>query len=144
MGIPIPGKDGLHIETGPWRCVISLWPKAPQWRIFGRSVEECADLKLAYYQAALDINELTHLPLVPYICVGELGHHWFRLWLAACLAPSHYLNQRWLIVNWTLRNKPQWNSNRNTTRLIHENMLETVVCKKAAFLSSGGDELRPL
>ena len=24
-------------------------------------------------------NELlTHLPLVPHICVGELGHHWFR------------------------------------------------------------------
>ena len=23
-------------------------------------------------------------------------------------APSHYLNQYWVIVNWTLRNKPQW------------------------------------
>ena len=21
---------------------------------------------------------LTHLPLVPHICVGELGQHWFR------------------------------------------------------------------
>ena len=27
--------------------------------------------------------------------------------------PSHYLNQCWDIVNWTLRNKLQWNLNRN-------------------------------
>ena len=33
------------------------------------------------------------------------NHHWS--------APSHYLNQWWNIVNWTLRNKLQWNLNRN-------------------------------
>ena len=26
------------------------------------------------------------------------------------VAPSHFFNQCWLIVNWTFRNKPQWNS----------------------------------
>ena len=31
------------------------------------------------------------------IWVGKLGNHWFRKWLAACSAPSHYLNQRCLI-----------------------------------------------
>ena len=30
------------------------------------------------------------------------NHHWFKLWLVAWTAPSHYLNQCWNIVNWTL------------------------------------------
>ena len=36
--------------------------------------------------------------------------------IMACrlLAPSHYLNQCWVIVNWTIRNKLQWNFNQNT------------------------------
>ena len=24
MGIPIPGKDGLHIDTGPWRLLFNF------------------------------------------------------------------------------------------------------------------------
>ena len=40
-----------------------------------------------------------------HICVCELGQYWFRLWLTACWAPSHYLNQFWLIINWDIRNK---------------------------------------
>ena len=36
----------------------------------------------------------------------------------ACTALSHYVNQCWLIVNWTLRNKFQSNSNRNTKLFI--------------------------
>ena len=54
---------------------------------------------------------LTHLPVVPHICVNESGQHWFRSWLVAYSAPSHYLNQCWVIDNWTLRNKPQWHFN---------------------------------
>ena len=30
------------------------------------------------------------------------------------LAPGHYLNQRWLIVYWTITDKLQWNLNLNT------------------------------
>ena len=29
--------------------------------------------------------------------------------LVACSAPNHYLNQYWLIMNWTLAEKFQWN-----------------------------------
>ena len=36
---------------------------------------------------------LTHCGRVTHICVGELDQHWFRQWLVACQAPSHYLNQ---------------------------------------------------
>ena len=49
-------------------------------------------------------HHLTHLPLVQHICVSESGQQWFRWWLVIYSGPSHYLNQCWVIVNWTLRN----------------------------------------
>ena len=49
-------------------------------------------------------------PLVPHICVSELGQHWSRHWLVACSVHSHFLDQCCRIVNWTPRNKLQWNS----------------------------------
>ena len=49
--------------------------------------------------------------------------------------PSHYLNQCWIIVNWTLRNKLQLNFNWNSYIFIQENALDKVVCKMAAILS---------
>ena len=44
------------------------------------------------------------------------------------------LNQWLLIVNWTLRNKLQWNSNQNTKLFIYENAFENGVCEMAAIL----------
>ena len=41
------------------------------------------------------------------------NHYWFRLWLVAWSAPSHYLDQYRNNVNWTLRNKLKWNFNQN-------------------------------
>ena len=38
----------------------------------------------------------------------ETNHHWLRQWLFAWTTPSHYLNQCWYVVNWTLKNKRQW------------------------------------
>ena len=58
---------------------------------------------------------------------GTSAGHW--------LAPNHYLNQCWNIVNWTLRNKLQWKFNWNTNIFIHENTIESVVCEMAAILS---------
>ena len=78
---------------------------------------------------------LTHLPLVMHICESESGQHWFRLWLVAYLVPSHYLNQCWVIVNWTLRNKLQWNFNRNSYIFLQENAFESVICKMVVMLS---------
>ena len=73
---------------------------------------------------------------MPHICVSESGQHWFRQWLVAYSAPSHYLNQCWVIVNWTHRNKLQWNLNQNTKLFIHENTSENIVCHMAAILSN--------
>ena len=63
------------------------------------------------------------------------NHHWFREWLVAWSAPSHYLNRCWNIVNRTLGNKLQWNLNRNLSIFIQENLFEIVVWKMAAILS---------
>ena len=41
------------------------------------------------------------------------NHLWFRKWLVAWSAPSHYLNHCWIMVNWTLRNKFQGNRNQS-------------------------------
>ena len=32
-----------------------------------------------------------------------MGHHWFRYWLVACSAPSHYLKQYWILSIGLLR-----------------------------------------
>ena len=53
----------------------------------------------------------------------------------AWMAPSHYLNQCWNIVNWTLGNKIRWNFNQNSNIFIEENMFENAVCKML-FISS--------
>ena len=63
------------------------------------------------------------------------NHHWFRWWLVTWPAPNHYLNQCWNIVNWTIRNKLQWNLNRNSNIFIQENAFESVICEMAAILS---------
>ena len=36
---------------------------------------------------------LPHCETVASYSVADLGHHWWRQWLGACSAPSHYLNQ---------------------------------------------------
>ena len=57
----------------------------------------------------------------------------------ACSAPSHYLNQCWLIVNRTLGNTFQGNSNRNSIIFIlKKNTLENVVCQKWRPFCPGG------
>ena len=49
--------------------------------------------------------------------------------------PSNYLNQCWIIVNWTHGNKPQWKLNQNLYIFIQENAFENVVWKMALILS---------
>ena len=51
------------------------------------------------------------------------------------MAPSHYLNHCWNIVNWTLGKKLHWNFNRNSNIFIQEIVFKNVVCKMASILS---------
>ena len=62
----------------------------------------------------------------------QINQHWFRQRLVAWTAPSNYLDQCLNIVNSTLRNKFQWNLNRN---FFHENAFENVVWKMSTILS---------
>ena len=62
-----------------------------------------------------------------------ISHQWLRQWLRAWSAPSHYLNQWQNIVNWTLKNKIQWNFNRNSYIFIHENAFENMSGKWQPF-----------
>ena len=70
---------------------------------------------------------LTHWGWATHLCVSKPYHHW--------MAPSHYMNQCWYIVNWTLRKKFQWNFNQNSKSFIQENAFESVVCEMSAILS---------
>ena len=72
---------------------------------------------------------LTHWGRVTHICQHQpsLVQKWS--------APSHYLNQCWNIVDWTLANKLQWNLNRNLYSFVQVNAFEIVVRKLAAILS---------
>ena len=78
---------------------------------------------------------LPHLPLEPHTCVSESSQHWFRYWLVAYSAPSHYLNQCWVIVNWTLREQSSVKLQPKCKLFIDENASENIVCEKAAILS---------
>ena len=69
------------------------------------------------------------------ICVGKVTIIGSDNGLSPWAAPSHYLNQCWIIVNWILRNKRRWNLNWNSNIFIHENALENVVCEMASILS---------
>ena len=62
------------------------------------------------------------LSLRPYICV--------------CVNHVFVHAITWNIVNWTLRNKIQWNSNQNKL-FIHENAIANVVWEMAALLFRG-------
>ena len=86
----------IHIKTESWHLQLhNLWlVSAFPWISSHGGFRDSGSLET-----------LTHLTLVPHICVRELGQHWLRQWLVACSAPSHCLNQCWLIVNWTPGNK---------------------------------------
>ena len=64
----------------------------------------------------------TYIQLFEAPCVIEIGNIWARYGLShlRCQTISHYRNQCWLIVNWTLRNEVQHNFNRNSNSFIGE------------------------
>ena len=61
---------------------------------------------------------LTHRGWRTHICVSSDAL--IQIMVVASSAPSHYLNQCWNIVNWTLGNRLKWNLNRNLYIFIQE------------------------
>ena len=103
---------------------------------FDHLCHHCSLEKLCQIQINVYIF-LTHFPLVPHICISELGQHWFRWWLVPCSTPSHHLNQCCLNVNGTLRNKLQWNFDKNTKLFIYGNVFENVVVESGGHFVQG-------
>ena len=66
-----------------------------------------------------------------------IGWALLQIMAVAYLVPNHYLNQCWFIVNWTLRNKFQWNFSQKSNYFIQENAFENVICEMATILSRG-------
>ena len=96
---------------------------------WGQFHMKCSRYIFLAWMMILKITDLTHWGWVTHICVDKLTK------------PSHYLNQCWAIINWTLRDKLQWNFNQNTKHFIHKNASENIVFEMAAILSRG-DELK--
>ena len=120
----VQSPTGYHRTNGKY--IHSSWQQPINMNMMMRlvvSVHQCIE------------RSLTHWGQVTHICVSQAYHHWFRWWLVAWPAPSHYLNQCWNIVNWTLGNKVQWKCDRNSYIFIQENALENVVWEMASILS---------
>ena len=72
---------------------------------------------------------LTHLPLVPHICVSESDAHWLKY-----SAQSLYLNQYRKIISSYPGDKLQWNLKRHSCITIQEKTFENIVRKMATIL----------
>ena len=97
--------------------------------ILAEVITFCMD---AFYQEFLNFNSLWPSDAYMYMR-RQANHHWYRKWLVAWTAPSHYLNHCWNIVNWTLWNKLQWNCNRNSNIFIKKMHLKMSSAKWRPF-----------
>ena len=82
--------DPLHLPSCSLKMCICIL-----YNFFHKHHNTISDIPMN--QPWVYANRLTHFPLVPHICVSEMGRHWFRYWLVAYSAPSHYLKQCWVI-----------------------------------------------
>ena len=83
--------------------------------------------KLASRQL-LVFSELTHWGRMMHICVGNLT-------VIDSGRRQAIIRINDGILYWTLKNKVQWNFNRNSNSFIQENAFESIVCEVAAVLS---------
>ena len=64
-----------------------------------------------------------------------VSQHWFRLWLGAVQATSHYLNQWWLVYRHICVTRPYWVNWTDTCRgIVHINEANFMPLRKLALL----------
>ena len=78
---------------------------------------------------------LTLCGLVTSYSIDEEGTSLVHVMTCRLSAPSHYPNQCWLVVEWTLKNKFRWNMNQNTAIYIQEMHLKMLSTKRRTFCS---------
>ena len=114
----VTGVQHHHLARYP--LIIDTWQMCFHWYMFPLfSVCKGCITIIIFCKQSYTMHSLTHWGRVMNICVGNLtiigsDNGWS--------APSHYLNQCLNIVDWTLRNKLQWNFYRNSNIFIHEKM----------------------
>ena len=81
---------------------------------------------------------LTYRGRMTHMCIGSLTIIGSDKWLVAWSAPSNYLNQCGNTVNWTLRNKLQWNFHRNWYIFIRENAFVLIYVMKFTVIAAHG------
>ena len=144
-----PRQNGRHFADDIFKCIFlneNVWIPI---KISLKFVPQCtinnisALVQIMAWRRPCDkpLSEPMMVRLPTHICVTRpqfieaesliyASVNWPSLvkkWLVACPAPSHYLNQCWKIVEWTLRNKLKWNRNRNWYIFIQENAFEYAV-----------------
>ena len=104
-------------------CVSVTWPLTCAFHIPCTHTPEIIDM----HRGMCDNNDIQYFftddiftSRLIHICIYKVGHHWIRWYIIACLAPSHYLNQWLLIVNWNTTKKFQCNFNQNKSIIIQE------------------------
>ena len=65
-----------------------------QWLVL-RCKSIHSDNGLWHYMTYLAHKELTHLPLVPHICINELSHHWVMIFSGNSLSPVRHPAITW-------------------------------------------------
>ena len=94
---------------------------------------ECSDTYFITKNQSDTKLDLTHWGRVTHICLSKLTNIDSDNGLSPD-RPSHYRNQCWRIVDWSLGNNLQWNLNQNIQSFIQENAFENAVWKMAANL----------
>ena len=122
---PLPESIMTNAETNFSAFWIRMW----------KSQENAFDVSANGGHCA-QTSVLTHWGQVMHICVSVINHHWFRWWLVARSVPSHYLNQCWFIINWTLGNKFQCNLNENSNFSFKKMHLKILSAKWQPFCLS--------
>ena len=126
----LPTRHPIAHQGGPDRGHL-LWVQLPMWALCCKqylpmlpqdptSVYKCISvvsqchkhLGFSQFYSSSYWRVPLHTVMVTYAS--------YRARLVAWPAPSHYLNQCWNIVNWTLSDKLQWNLKRNSNIFIQE------------------------
>ena len=141
-----PRQNGRHFADDTFKCIflnenvcilieISLKcvPKGPI-----NNMSALVQIMAWRWPGGKSLSEPTMDRLLTHVCVTRL--QWglneapIRPQWGSYSASSHYLNQCWVIVVWTLRTILQWNFNQST-KFIPGNAYENIICETAANLS---------
>ena len=86
----------------------------------------------AKHNQALHI--LTHWGQVTHKCISKLGHHWLRLCLVTCSAPSHWLSQCMIVAVWSHDNQDEKNFNKKGFTF-QKKYMENIICEVVVIFS---------